>query len=114
MAKNAWLYPPPKQWTPKITAVSDGWLIELINERNYAASFFVQWIYFNVPKNTPKHLLNPLLILLSENTANPGESILFKLSATEEEMNTLKKHQFRIAYGTGMGERWWEIILTLP
>lgn len=95
-------------------AVDDGWLIELVNERNRVASFFVQCLYFNVPKNTPRQLIDPQLVLLSDNTANPHESILLKLSATEEQVSALKGCEFRIAYGGGTGQSWHHLDLTLP
>lgn len=114
MAKNIWFYSDDSSWASSATAVDDGWLLELTNEANFPVSFFVQWFQLNVPKGTSKDSLKPLLTLLSDNTANPRESILFKLSATQEELAVLKGNGIRIRYGTGYGERSSSLDIQLP
>lgn len=104
MAKNLWFSTEGPSWASEIEPVEDGWLIKLTNESSFPSSFFVQRLNASAPKGTPGKSLNPRLILLSENTANPGDSIHFKLSATPEELEVLRGKLFRIRYGSGMGE----------
>lgn len=114
MAKTTWIVKSSGSWIPTAAPSEDGWLIELTNDRSFPASLFVQWLVFNAPKGTSKDSLNPDLILLSDNTANPRESILFKLSATHEEIRLLKGNRLRIHYGTGYGERSSSLDVELP
>lgn len=114
MAKNVSLWSGESSWSSSVTAVDDGWLLELTNEANFPASFFVQWFQLKVPKGTLKGYLKSFLTLLSDNTANPRESILFKLSATPEEMAALKGNHFTIRYGTGYGDIAKHLDIPLP